>query len=161
MILDATAGYRAMWLNKQDPDAVFLDRRREVKPDVVAVWQALPFPNEVFTVVNWDPPHMVYRVEGKPSFLTDRIGLLERETWPADLKNAFDELMRVVSPGGILLLKWNDNHIRAKRLLSLFKARPKFGSQVGGSRGFRTKRSNEPRSTTSWFCFIKEENASD
>ncbi len=148
-----------MWFDKQDSAAVFLDKRREVEPDVVAVWQALPFPDGSFQVVNWDPPHMVYRVEGKPSFMTTRFGLLERETWPRDLKLAFEELMRVLVPGGVLLLKWNDNHIRAKRLLALFPVKPKFGSQVGGSRGFRHKGSAEPRSTTSWFCFVKEEKA--
>ena len=100
-----------MWLNKQDPAAVFLDQRREVKPEVVAVWQYLPFSDGVFPIVNWDPPHMVYRVEGKPSFLSEKFGLLEREAWQRDLKLAFAELMRVLAPGGVLLLKWNDNHI--------------------------------------------------
>ena len=34
MILDATTSYRAMWTGKQDQAAVFLDKRREVEPDV-------------------------------------------------------------------------------------------------------------------------------
>ena len=48
MILDATASYRAMWTGNQDQAAVFLDRRREFEPDVVAVWQKNP-EEEVWT----------------------------------------------------------------------------------------------------------------
>ncbi len=143
MILDATASYRAMWLDKQDSAAVFLDSRREVEPDVVGVWQALPFPDGSFAVVNWNPPHMVYRVEGKPSFTVERFGLLERETRPRDLKLAFEELLRVLVPGGVLLLKWSDNHVSAKGLLALFPVKPKFGSKVGGSSGFSTLRASK------------------
>ena len=156
LILDATSSYRTMWIDKKDPDAVFIDQRREVKPDIVCRWQYLPFKDEVFDVDNFDPPQMVYRVEGKPSFLTDKFGLLERETWPKDLRLAFDELWRVLKPNGVLLLKWNDNHISTKRILALFPVAPKFGTVVGGSRGFRNKHSKEPRSTTSWFCFVKK-----
>ena len=88
LILDATSSHRTMWNNKEDPDAVFIDLRREVKPDVICSWQHLPFKNKTFRVINFDPPHMVYRVEGKPSFLTEKFGLLERETWPRDMKLA-------------------------------------------------------------------------
>jgi len=155
MILDATASYRAMWFNKHDPDTIFIDQRREVKPDVICCWQQLPFKDSFFDLVNFDPPHMVYRVEGKPSFLTEKFGLLERETWPRDLALAFNELMRVLKPSHTLLLKWNDNHISDKRLLACFPVKPKFGTVVGGSRGFRNKHSQEPRSRTSWFCWLK------
>lgn len=145
-----------MWTDKHDPDTIFIDIRREVGPDVICSWQYLPFKNRTFRLINFDPPQMVYRVEGKPSFLTEKYGLLERETWPRDLTLAFNELWRVLKRNSTLLLKWNDNHIPAKKLLALFKIKPKFGTPVGGSRGFRNKHSKEPRSTTSWFCFVKK-----
>jgi hypothetical protein len=100
---------------------------------------------------------MLYSVEGKPSFLTEKFGLLERETWPKDLFSAFEELMRVLKPHGTLLFKWNNNHISNKRLLAVLPISPKFGSQVGGSRGVKRKGSLEPRSTTSWFTFTKSD----
>lgn len=156
MILDATASYRAMWFDKADPEAIFIDQRREVRPDIVCRWQNLPFKDGSFHVANIDPPHMLYRVKGKPSFLTERYGLLEPETWQSDFKKMFVELMRVLDSNGVLLLKWNDNHISNKRLLANFPVKPKFGTVVGGSRGFRNKHSKEPRSRTSWFCFTKK-----
>ena len=156
LILDATASYRAMWIDKKDPNAVFIDQRREVKPNIVCIWQHLPFRNGLFKTVNFDPPHMLYRVKDKPSFLTEKFGLLEPETWQNDLRLAFDEFMRVLNPEGILLFKWNNNHVSVNRVLNCFPFKPKFGSQVGGSRGFRSKTSKEPRSITSWFYFEKE-----
>jgi len=145
-----------MWFDKKDPNALFIDKRREVKPDVVCVWQHLPFLNSVFKLVNFDPPHMLYVSKGKPMGFNfaEKFGLLEPETWQSDLRKAFEEFMRVLESDGALLLKWNNNHISDKRLLSCFPFKPKFGSQVGGSRGFRKKGSKEPRSVTSWFCFM-------
>jgi hypothetical protein len=35
-IVDLTAGNRAIWFNKNHPNAVFIDKRREVNPDIVA-----------------------------------------------------------------------------------------------------------------------------
>jgi|WetSurMetagenome_2_1015567.scaffolds.fasta_scaffold11738_2 hypothetical protein len=154
-VLDVTASYRSMWSDKNDGDAVFVDQRREVHPDVIAVWAYLPFQDGVFPVVNWDPPHMIYSVEGKPSFLTEKFGLLQRETWPRDLKIAFCEIWRVTKPTGVVLFKWNDNHVSAKKVLALFPVKHKFGSIVGGSRGVRRRGSTEPRSRTWWFCFVK------
>ena len=157
MILDATASHRAMWLDKTDPEAVFIDQRKEVKPDIVCCWQYLPFKNAVFDVDNFDPPHILYQSKGKPSQfnLTEKYGCLEPETWPKDLYIAFEELMRVLMPHGTLLFKWNDNHISNKRMLAVLPIKPKFGSQVRESRGFKNKISKEPRSVTSWFCFTR------
>lgn len=159
MILDCTSSVRAMWTDPQDLDAVFIDLRREVKPDVVCCWQFLPFKNKSFTLANFDPPHMVYFVEGKPSFLTERFGLLNRLTWQKDMKDGFNEIIRVLKPDCPLLFKWNNNHIATKRILACFSLQPKFGSTVNGSRGFRRKGSLEPRSQTFWFCFIKPKKA--
>jgi hypothetical protein len=59
MMLDATAGYRYLWKNKAPPRTVFLDKRPEVKPDVVGVWKYLPFREDVCNCVLFDPPHIV------------------------------------------------------------------------------------------------------
>jgi hypothetical protein len=157
MILDATASYRAMWIDKQDPDTVYMDKRREVKPDIICVWQHLPFKDGVFKTVNFDPPHMLYVSKGKPMGFNfaEKFGVLEPETWQRDLREAFDEFMRVLGPDETLLLKWNDNHISNSRMLACLPFKPKFGSQVRESKGVRRKGSNDPRSVTSWFFFSK------
>ena len=65
LTLDATAGHRMMWRNKHPPLTVFMDKRTDlaIPPDVVGVWEACPFRDEVFGLVIFDPPHIV-RVGG-------------------------------------------------------------------------------------------------
>jgi hypothetical protein len=154
-ILDATASFRAMWIDKKDPDTVYMDKRREVKPDIICVWQNLPFVEGKFRTVVADFPHMLYVSKGKPMGFNfaEKYGLLEPETWQRDLRQAFDEFMRVLEPLGNLQLKWNDNHISNGRFLACFPFKPKFGSQVRFSNGVKRKGSTEPRSVTSWFYF--------
>jgi hypothetical protein len=43
-ILDLTAGNRAIWFNKAHPLAVYIDKRAEVNPTIVADNTALPQP---------------------------------------------------------------------------------------------------------------------
>ena len=63
-VLDVCCGPRSMWFNKEDPRALFVDRREEehekprkcrknttvikIAPDVVADFEALPFEDETF-----------------------------------------------------------------------------------------------------------------
>lgn len=39
-ILDATAGFRQMWFNKQHPNTVYLDQRPECEPDQIKTFRA-------------------------------------------------------------------------------------------------------------------------
>ena len=75
-VLDATCGSRSIWFDKAHPFALYVDRRREhhegvfgktspaertldIEPDVLADFTALPFPDESFWHVVWDPPHLL------------------------------------------------------------------------------------------------------
>ena len=72
-ILDVTCGTRSIWFNKHHPAAVYCDRRSEsfelafgregtnirkchVHPDVVCDFTDLPFPDNSFSLVVFDPP---------------------------------------------------------------------------------------------------------
>jgi hypothetical protein len=55
--LDSTAGYRIMWRSKDTSNVVFIDKRREVKPNIVADARALPFRDGIFDRAYCDPPH--------------------------------------------------------------------------------------------------------
>ena len=66
-ILDACCGSRMFWFDKEHPATVFMDnrsfaqnlcdgRRFEVKPDLIADFREIPFPDESFRLVVFDPP---------------------------------------------------------------------------------------------------------
>lgn len=75
-ILDVTCGSRTIWFNKNHPATVYCDKRRErytgiwksggkksgrdciVEPDVQCDFTDLPFEDESFSLVVFDPPHL-------------------------------------------------------------------------------------------------------
>jgi hypothetical protein len=159
MMLDVTAGHRAMWNNPHDPNVIFLDQKRTVKPDIVAVWQYLPFKDGSIEGGVIDPPHMLYESKGKPMGFNfkERYGILDRVTWRKDLGAAYEELMRVLEPEGMLLVKWNDNHVSLKRFLSCFSGTPASMASLAASNGVRKPGSTEPRSRTWYIIFNSQQ----
>ncbi len=148
-ILDATAGYRMMWFNKQDPDALFLDCRKEVNPDVVGDFRDLSsFPDESFYMVVFDPQHRTEK-DGYPKGFALTYGALLPETWHSDFRKAFNEFWRILKPHGVLIFKWSTQKIKVKEVLSVFPIKPKFGQRTTGTKGKRNG------SKTYWFCFMK------
>lgn len=65
IVLDATAGNRMMWMNKNPPLTVFMDKKADlnIPPDVIGVWENCPFRDSVFGCAILDPPHII-RVGG-------------------------------------------------------------------------------------------------
>ena len=68
-ILDACCGSRMFWFNRENKDAFYMDKREEqhilcdgrvlkIAPDIVADFTKMPFPDETFWLVVFDPPHM-------------------------------------------------------------------------------------------------------
>lgn len=72
-ILDMTCGMRSIWFDKNHPEAIYFDKRNEefylafgrnktnlrhceVHPDVQGDFTNLPFPDESFSLVVFDPP---------------------------------------------------------------------------------------------------------
>lgn len=117
-ILDATAGHRMMWFNKNHPNAVYVDNKPECKPDILCDWKDLSrFPDEQFKLIVFDPPHYIEGWHNPDIKLNQDYGLLKKETWPSDIKIAFRELWRLLKPDGVLLFKWNDHDISFERIL--------------------------------------------
>jgi len=112
MILDATCGKRMMWFNKFYKDCVYMDIRREVGPDLVADFRMLPFPDETFDLIVFDPPHTI---TGHGIFRR-KFGGLQSDTIHIDLYRAAKELFRVLKPNGFLSL----NGTRTATSLSQF-----------------------------------------
>src|SRR4051794_13917367 len=104
------------WFVPKIPNVVFINRRREapdlpnvsrgggsrsliVDPDIQADFRALPFRDDTFAHVFFDPPHLVGA--GKKGWLALKYGVLEGD-WREDLRKGFAECFRVLKPGGTL-----------------------------------------------------------
>ena len=133
------------WFDKSDDRAVFIDNRAEshtlkdssnkkgsrellVAPDIVADFKALPFPDESFALVVFDPPHLIK--SGDTGWLTKKYGKLS-DGWKEELRCGFAECFRVLKPEGILVFKWNEQDIPVSQILALTDERPLFGNRCG------------------------------
>lgn len=76
-VLDACCGSRMFWFNPNNPNVLFVDNRCletqaiwksgdgkakrycTVKPDVLADFRRLPFPDDSFWHIVFDPPHLL------------------------------------------------------------------------------------------------------
>jgi len=150
-ILDACCGSRMFWFDKQNPDVLFADIRDEsdvlcdgrtlnVSPDIIADFTNMPFEDNQFHLVVFDPPHL--KSIGESSWMAKKYGRLP-SNWKDVLRDGFNECMRVLKPNGVLVFKWNEDQVKIKEVLSVFSASPLFGH--------RTMQNNK----TMWICFMK------
>lgn len=156
-ILDASCGGKMFWFDKADPHVLFQDRRKvnpiivgkgknarifECKPDVIADFRNMPYPDNNFKLVVFDPPH--FTSFGDNSYMALKYGKLDKSTWKDDIRKAFSECFRVLQEGGVLIFKWNEYDIRLSEILKLTTYRPLFGHPSGKMQ------------KTHWVCFMKE-----
>lgn len=103
-ILDACCGARMFYFNKDNPNVLFMDKREvdtflcdgrkfEIKPDIIGDFKNMPFADESFSLVVFDPPHL-YKV-GNKSWLAIKYGKLQ-DDWQNELKQGFNECWRVL-----------------------------------------------------------------
>src|SRR5699024_9040563 len=102
------------YFDKQDERVLFGDIRSEqhvlsdgraldINPDALTDFRNLPFEDDTFTVVIFDPPHIVKA--GPSSWLAAKYGKLDPRTWRDDLRAGFSECFRVLKPDGVLIFK--------------------------------------------------------
>ena len=157
-VLDACCGSRMFWFDRFDDRALFVDKRYEehqlpdasstggfrkliIKPDLVADFTSLPFSSDRFSIVIFDPPHLVRA--GKKSWIAKKYGTLKGD-WKSDLRKGFSECFRVLKSEGTLIFKWNETHIPVSQILELTDHRPLVGQRCGKS------------AKTHWIVFMKE-----
>lgn len=149
-ILDACCGSRMFWFDKENPLVTFMDKREyyeemksghiiNVNPDVLADFCDMPFSDNEFDLVVFDPPHLIKA--GENSWLAKKYGKLDL-TWKQDIKEGFNECMRVLKTNGTLIFKWNEEQIKLKDVLATIDFNPLFGNK---------------RAKTHWLVFIKLE----
>lgn len=162
MILDATCGSRTIWFQKNEPHTIYCDIRREewegnfgkqlnkdgkkkhrhliIDPDYLCSFTDLPFENDAFNLVVFDPPHIESLKEN--AWMRKSYGSLDGE-WKTMLHKGFQECMRVLKVGGVLVFKWSDVSISTREILKVIGQEPLFGHRSG-------KKMN-----THWLCFMK------
>ena len=155
-ILDVCCGPRMFWFDRERNDTIFMDIRSNthveythdngtvsewgIDPDIVGDFRNIPFNDEEFRMVVFDPPHTIY---GNPeSFINKKYGLLDKKTWKDDIQKGFQECMRVLRTGGFLVFKWSDCNIKISNVKPLFPCQPLFGQRTNA--------------TTMWLVFRKE-----
>jgi len=110
--LDATAGLRMYWRRRSQQGVVFLDIRREMKPDIVASNECLPFRTSCFKRVFYDPPHII--CEDGSIAQTDfgwRYGFWRHKSdLVRNIYRVNKEFARVLVPRGELFLFYTDYH---------------------------------------------------
>ena len=147
-ILDACCGSKMFWFDREHKETVYMDNRTEnttlcdgrkliVKPDIVADFRKMPFENETFYLVVFDPPHLVSA--GDTSFLKLKYGKLGLD-WKKDIKQGLAECWRVLKQNGTLIFKWNEEQIKLKQILDLIDYKPLIGNK---------------RAKTHWLVFMK------
>ena len=140
MILDATAGNRTMWHHKKSPHIIYSDREKglKIKPTIFADNRKLPFKDETFTIIFFDPPHDIGaddsdilgmgKLRLKEAKATEKrlhtyYGLYHVKTIPQMIELIYrsqKEFWRVLQNGGLLWLKWNEIAMKLDRILAIF-----------------------------------------
>ena len=153
-ILDACCGSKLFWFDKENPNTTYMDIREEsfeihgkkvnVKPDVVADFRAMPFEDDIYDLIVFDPPHLKWA--GRNSIMKAQYGQLDKDDWPEDIRQVMSECMRVLKPTGTLIFKWNEAQVSLKDVLNAIPYQPLFGNK---------------RSKTHWLTFMKEEKTND
>lgn len=152
-VLDVCCGSKMFWFDKEDQRATFIDKRREshvlcdgrkleINPDMIADFTDLPFDDNSFHLVVFDPPHMTSL--GASSWMAKKYGRLT-DDWKPMIKDGFSECFRVLRPNGTLIFKWNESDVKLKEVLALSSIPPLFGHTTGR------------QAKTVWVAFIKPE----
>jgi len=157
-ILDATCGSRMIWFNKYCENAIYMDNREEhgsaiwkstkndsvrylnVEPDVIGDFTYMPFADESFYLIVFDPPHI--QKIGDTSWMRKKYGKLPKE-WQPLIRDGFNECMRCLKPYGTLIFKWSEVDIPIRTIIDVVGHEPLFGNRSG------------KRAHTHWMVFMK------
>lgn len=111
-------------------------------PDIVADFTDMPFEDNSFYLVVFDPPHLTTGVD--TAWLSTAYGKLN-DDWREVIHKGFEECWRVLKPNGTLIFKWNEVQIPTREVINAIGHDPLFGHRSG------------KKSQTHWLTFFKTE----
>ena len=153
LVLDPASSTRSFYFDKKDSRVLFGDIREKethlltnnqtihIEPDEVMDFRDIPYPDESFQCVVFDPPHR-FNLSSESDFIK-KYGSLDRERWQEDISKGFTECFRVLKTNGTLIFKWSEVSIPLKEILTLTHHKPVLGHPSGKRMG------------THWVLFIK------
>lgn len=151
-IIDVCCGSKMFWFDKNNPNVEFCDIREfdkkqlykermiEVKPDTVCDFTDLPFEDNSFKLVVFDPPHILKG--GDTGWQIVKYGKLT-ENWEQVIHDGFSECMRVLDVYGTLIFKWSEIDITVSKIIEVIGYEPLFGHKSG------------KLNKTHWLAFMK------
>lgn len=163
-ILDPCCGSKMMWFDRNNPDVEFCDVRKvdneliwaskdgsnkrylTVDPDIICDVRQLPFADNTFYHIVFDPPHL--QKIGDNAWMCKKYGKLG-DDWQAFIHDSFVELMRVLKPNGTLIFKWSEIDIKVSDILKAIPYNPLYGHRSG------------KHMSTHWMAFIKDPSSED
>ena len=142
-ILDVTCGDRTIWFQKQHSQTIYCDKRHEewdgmfgkqlnkngkkkrrhlvISPDIQCDFTKLPFDDDSFALVVFDPPHIKNLSEN--SWMRKSYGTLD-DGWKDMIHDGFTECIRVLKPDGVLVFKWSDISISTRDVIKAIGQEP-------------------------------------
>ena len=156
-ILDMTCSGRSIWFDKKNPYTIYFDKRDieysqvfngneqkiVVHPDVVGNYEKLPFDDNTFNLVVFDPPHLIR--ESDTGWIQKKYGhFTTKEEALESVSKGIQEGIRVLKDKGVLIFKWNEVSIPVSEIIKHLDYTPLFGHHSG--------KKNE----THWMCFMKD-----
>jgi tRNA G10 N-methylase Trm11 len=138
------------YFDKNNPHVLFCDCRHDtfklsdgrvfdVCPDIVSDVTELPFLDESFYHVVFDPPHLTSCTQKSDMFF--HYSKLKKG-WEQFIHKGFAECWRVLKQGGTLVFKWNEHDISIKRVIEAIGREPLYGNK-------------NLKGKTHWLCFVK------
>ena len=163
MILDVTCGAREIWFQKHEPHTLYCDRRTvkyesdygtdvshrviNVSPDMECDFTSLPFDDETFHLVVFDPPHLI---GGDDSWIKKKYCFYDtKKTAVQTVASGIIECMRVLKVGGVLIFKWSEIHVSSREIIDACGIEPLFGHRSGR------------KMNTHWMTFMKFDSEKD
>lgn len=154
-VLDPCCGARKFYFVKDSPIVLYGDirdssyvqcdgRTLEVCPDMKLDVTNLPFEDESFALVVFDPPHLINA--GEDSYLAQSYGILPENPLHFITKG-FAECWRVLKGDGTLIFKWNTDQVALEDVLNVLPVSPLFGN--------RRPTSKKGQGQTYWMVFFK------